>query len=185
MSVTGSTTVTEGRATAVRIRRAGAADAALVRTMLLELATHEGTADAVGATVDDWSRMLADTAVVVLIAYAGDRPVGYVSGTRQLNLWIGREIFALDDLYVRPEARNSGIGGSLMAALARQVADERPLITWGVREDNDAGHRFYRRLGARLRTKVVASWQPDAYRAHAASAPEVEPATGVRRSSPS
>jgi ribosomal protein S18 acetylase RimI-like enzyme len=150
-------------ATDVRIRRAGVEDAPVVHMMLRELAAHENTALAVHATVDDWRRMLAEPGVLVLLAHDGDRPVGYVSGVRQLNLWIGRDIFALDDLYVRPEARDRGVGGRLMAALADHVADEQPLITWGVREDNDAGHRFYRRLGARLRTKVVAAWQPDAY----------------------
>lgn len=155
-----------GTAPAVRVRRAGVVDASLVRTMLVELAAHENTRDAVHATTDDWCRMLANPRVVVLLAFAGEQPVGYVSGVHQLNLWIGRDIFAMDDLYVRAEARNQGIGGRLMAALAGQVAEDELLITWGVREDNDAGHRFYRRLGATMQSKVVASWQPHAYAAY-------------------
>jgi ribosomal protein S18 acetylase RimI-like enzyme len=150
----------------VQIRRATVEDAAVVRTMLVELATHENTAQAVHATVQDWRRMLADPAVVVLLAYLDDEPVGYVSGMRQLNLWVGRDIFAMDDLYVRAGARGRGIGGRLMAVLADHAAEGNLLITWGVREDNDAGQRFYRRLGATLRTKVVASWQPHDYRAY-------------------
>jgi ribosomal protein S18 acetylase RimI-like enzyme len=165
--------------TGVRIRRAGVDDAETVRTMLLELATHEHTAHAVNADVEDWRRMLAEPAVVVLLAYADNQPVGYVSGTRQLNLWLGRDLFALDDLYVRAGARDCGIGGRLMAALAEHVTDERagdpPLITWGVRENNDAGHRFYRRLGARLRTKVVAAWSPAAYTDYLNSRPRLDP----------
>lgn len=160
------TASTAGPAEPVSVRRAGVDDAALVRTMLLELATHEDSAHAVHATVEDWRRMLANPAVVVLIAYLDDQPVGYVSGIHQLNLWIGDQIFAMDDLYVRAEARDRGIGGRLMAALAEHAAESNLLITWGVREDNDAGHRFYRRLGAALRTKVVASWQPQKYRAY-------------------
>lgn len=148
------------------VRRAGVDDAALVRTMLLELATHENSAHAVHADAEDWQWMLADPAVVVLIAEVDDQPVGYVSGVHQLNLWVGQEILAMDDLYVRAEARDRGIGGRLMAALAEHAAESNVLVTWGVREDNDAGHRFYRRLGAALRTKVVASWQPQAYRAY-------------------
>lgn len=150
-------------ATDVQIRRADVDDAPLVRSMLLELATHEQTAHAVHADVDDWRRMLAERSVVVLLALVDDEPVGYVSGLRQLNLWMGHDIFAMDDLYVRPEARDRGVGGQLMAALAEYATDDRLLITWGVREDNAAGHRFYRRLGARLRSKVVAAWQPEDY----------------------
>jgi ribosomal protein S18 acetylase RimI-like enzyme len=157
---------TTGTSTAVSVRRAGVEDAALVRAMLLELATHENSAYAVHAGVEDWQRMLANPAVVVLIAYLDDQPVGYVSGIHQLNLWIGEDIFAMDDLYVRAEARDRGIGGRLMAALAEHASGSNLLVTWGVREDNDGGHRLYRRLGAALRTKVVASWQPHAYRAY-------------------
>jgi ribosomal protein S18 acetylase RimI-like enzyme len=153
----------------IDVRRARPDDAATVATLLLELADHEHTAHAVHASADDWRRMLVDPAVVVLLAFSGDRPVGYVSGVRQLNLWIGRDIFAMDDLYVRAEARDRGVGGELMAALAELVSDDEPLITWGVREDNVAGHRFYRRLGATLRTKVVAAWLPGDYTAYAES----------------
>lgn len=145
------------------IRRAGVDDAATVRTLLLELARHENTVDAVHSSLDDWRRMLADPAVVVLIARADTTAVGYVSGVRQVNLWAGRDIFAMDDLYVRAEARDRGVGSQLMAALAEYAASDRLLITWGVREDNEAGHRFYRRLGATLRTKMVAAWQPRDY----------------------
>jgi ribosomal protein S18 acetylase RimI-like enzyme len=147
----------------VRTRRAGVDDAETVRTMLLELADHEHSGHAVHATVDDWRRMLAEPAVVVLIAFADDQPVGYVSGVRQLNLWVGRPIFAMDDLYVRAEVRDRGIGGQLMVALAEYATTDQLLITWGVDEDNDAGQRFYRRLGATLRTKMAAAWRPDAY----------------------
>ncbi|HEU5037316.1 MAG TPA: GNAT family N-acetyltransferase [Nocardioides sp.] len=165
-TATTRTAGTAGTAGQVSVRRAGVGDAALVRTMLLELATHENSAHAVHAGVEDWQRMLANPAVVVLIAYLDDQPAGYVSGIHQLNLWVGEEIFAMDDLYVRAAARNRGVGGRLMAALAEHAAESNLLVTWGVREDNDAGHRFYRRLGAALRTKVVASWQPHAYRAY-------------------
>ncbi|WP_296604039.1 GNAT family N-acetyltransferase [Nocardioides sp.] len=149
--------------TTAQIRRAGIQDSATVRELLLELAEHEHTAHAVHASVDDWARMLADPAVVVLVAHIDGRPVGYVSGVRQLNLWMGHDILAMDDLYVRAEARDRGIGGELMAALAEHAGRDQLLVTWGVREDNEAGHRFYRRLGATLRTKVVAAWQPAAY----------------------
>jgi ribosomal protein S18 acetylase RimI-like enzyme len=148
---------------AVSIRRAGADDAATIHTLLLELAEHEISAHAVDATIADWRRMLASQSVVVLLALDGEHPVGYVSGVRQLNLWAGRDLLAMDDLYVREEARDRGVGGLLMAALARHVAADRLLVTWGVRADNEGGHRFYRRLGASLRTKMVAAWRPSDY----------------------
>jgi GNAT superfamily N-acetyltransferase len=148
----------------VTIRRAGVADAPTVQELLLELADHEHVAHAVHVDVDGWRRLLALPEVVVLLAFrASGEPVGYVSGVRQLHLWQGRTIFAMDDLYVRSAARNLGIGAQLMAALAEEVSDERLVIRWGVDLDNLDGHRFYERLGATLRTKVVATWQPHDY----------------------
>ena len=139
-----------------------------MQQLLLELADHAHSAHAVHVDAGGWRRMLALPEVVVLLAFVAGEPVGYVSGMRQLNLWQGRTIFAMDDLYVRPAARNRGIGGQLMAALAEEVSDERLLITWGVDLDNLDGHRFYERLGATLRTKVVATWQPHDYAAYLA-----------------
>jgi ribosomal protein S18 acetylase RimI-like enzyme len=165
-TATATTSASARDHTHVVIRRAGIQDAATVRELLLELADYEHTAHAVHASVDDWTRMLSSPAVVVLVARIDGRPVGYVSGVRQLNLWVGNDIFAMDDLYVRAEARDHGIGSQLMAALADYATNDQLLITWGVREDNDAGHRFYRRLGATLRTKMVAAWQPHDYAAY-------------------
>jgi hypothetical protein len=38
------------------------------------------------------------------------------------------------------------------------------LVRWEVESENLAAQRFYGRLGARLRTKTVAAWLPQAYR---------------------
>ena len=50
-----------------------------------------------------------------------------------------------------------------MAALAALAAPERLLVRWGVEVDNVDAQRFYRRLGATLRPRVVAAWTPAAY----------------------
>ncbi len=50
-----------------------------------------------------------------------------------------------------------------MGALAALAAPERLLVRWGVEVDNVDAQRFYRRLGATLRHKVVAAWTPAAY----------------------
>jgi hypothetical protein len=51
-----------------------------------------------------------------------------------------------------------------MTALAAEyAAPDQLTITWGVEPDNAAAQRFYRRLGATLRDKVLAGWPPAAY----------------------
>jgi ribosomal protein S18 acetylase RimI-like enzyme len=146
----------------VQVRRARAADADVVLTMVREIAAHEGDASDVAGTPESWAAMLARPEVVVLIAERDGRPVGYVSAVRKLHLWFGAEILALDDLFVRAGHRDAGVGRLLMTELTRLAAPEQLRIRWEVSPDNVAAQRFYRRLGATLRPKVVALWAPEA-----------------------
>ncbi|MCF6506977.1 GNAT family N-acetyltransferase [Blastococcus sp. MG754426] len=144
----------------VEVRRAGPGDAAAVLAMVREIAAHEGTPDAVAGGLGTWTTMLARPDVVVLLAERDGEPAGYVSAVRRLHLWLGRDILGLDDLFVRAGYRDAGVGRLLMTELGALAAREGLAVRWEVREDNVAAQRFYRRLGADLRTKVVAFWRP-------------------------
>ena len=145
------------------IRRAVPADAELVRTMLVELADYQDQAQYVTATVEDWQGFLGRDDVIVLLADVDGEPAGYVSSLRRPYLWVGGDLLALDDLYVREQYRSSGIGRLLMLDLARHALPDRLTISWGLRLENTAGYRFYDRLGATLNTKTAASWSPETY----------------------
>ena len=134
------------------------ADAATVLAMVRELAAHDGSLDAVKSDEQRWAEMLTNPAVTVLVAVDHGEPVGFVSAVRRLHLWSGDEIIGLDDLYVRPQARNHGVGEALMRALADDVGAS--LIRWEIDDANVAAQRFYLRLGAMLRRKVIAWWRP-------------------------
>lgn len=149
--------------TEVTIRRATPDDAADVATMVREIAAHEGQAAQVQVTDEQWRALLARLEVIVLLAERGGRAVGYVSSVRQLHLWTGCDVLNLDDLYVRPGHRDSGAGRQLMAALAALAAPAQLLIRWGMEVDNVDAQRFYHRLGATLRPKILAAWPPSAY----------------------
>lgn len=147
----------------VEVERATQADAEIVDAMVREIAAHQDQLDAVRTTSARWVDLLQRPDVIVLLARHAGAPIGYVSAIRRLHLWSGRDVLALDDLYVRESARNGGVGRLLMNELAsRFAATDRLMITWGVEPTNEAALRFYRRLGANLRTKVVASWHPTA-----------------------
>jgi ribosomal protein S18 acetylase RimI-like enzyme len=150
-------------ATTVTIRRAAPADAADVATMVAEIAAHEDQAAHVHVDEARWRDLLARPDVIVLLAERDDAAVGYVSAVRQLHLWTGGDVLNLDDLYVRPGHRDAGVGRRLMAALAALAAPDQLLIRWGMEPDNVDAQRFYRRLGASLRPKVLASWPATAY----------------------
>ena len=150
--------------TATTIRRATPDDAP-VAAMVREIAAHEDQAAHVHVPDARWRTLLARPDVIVLLAERGGGAVGYVSAVRQLHLWTGGDVLALDDLYVRPGHRDAGVGRRLMAGLAALTAPEQLLIRWGVEVDNVDAQRFYHRLGATLRPKVLAAWTPGAYAA--------------------
>lgn len=147
------------------IRDAGPDDAPIVHQMVLEIAGHENSLQAVETDPSRWRQLLGRSDVHVLLASVDGRPAGYVSATRHLQLWLGRDILALDDLYVRRGFRDHGVGQQLMNALATVADQDELLIRWEMREDNQAAQRFYRRLGADLVTKVIATW-PSTARGH-------------------
>jgi ribosomal protein S18 acetylase RimI-like enzyme len=152
----------------VTIRRATPADAADVAAMVGEIAALEDQTAHVHADDARWRALLGRPDVIVLLAERGGAVVGYVSALRQLHLWTGGDVLNLDDLYVRPGHRDAGVGRRLMTALACLAAPERLLIRWGMEVDNVEAQRFYRRLGATLRPKVLAAWPPAAYTGPAA-----------------
>ena len=150
----------------VQVRPAVPADATALQQMLLELADHQGEGQHVHVDAGRWRELLADPRVLVLLAEREGQPVGYVSAVRQLNLWAARDILALDDLYVREAARSQGVGDALLRALVAHAAGDRLLIRWELLVDNHGARRFYERIGAAVRTKMVASWRPHDYLAH-------------------
>jgi ribosomal protein S18 acetylase RimI-like enzyme len=147
----------------VTIRAAGPDDAAEVAAMVREIAEHEDQSAHVHVDEELWRALLTRPDVTVLLAERDGAAVGYVSAVRRLHLWTSGDVLALDDLFVRPGNRDGGVGRRLMTALAEVAAPDRLVITWGVEPDNDDAQRFYRRLGATLRHKVLASWSPEVY----------------------
>lgn len=148
----------ETAASKVDVRKAGPDDAGTVLAMVREIAAEDGDVTDVAGDLATWTAMLARPEVVVLVAERDGFPIGYVSAVRKLHLWLGTDILALDDLFVRRGYRDAGVGRLLMRELAA-LADG-TAIRWEMREDNVAAQRFYRRLGAQLRTKVIAFWRP-------------------------
>ncbi|QNN51838.1 GNAT family N-acetyltransferase [Nocardioides mesophilus] len=146
----------------VTVRRATPDDAPDVAVMVGEIAALENQTGHVHVDEAGWRRLLGRAEVIVLLAERDGAAVGYVSAVRQLHLWTGGDVLALDDLYVRPGHRDGGAGRRLMAAMAATAAPDQLVVRWGVEPDNLDAQRFYRRLGATLRPKVTVTWSPAA-----------------------
>lgn len=160
----GPTAAPAGTSNEVTIRRATPADAATVQVLVLEIAEHEDDLEHVTVTAELWAALLERDDVVVLLAERAGRPLGYVSAVRRLHLWSGGDLLAVDDVWVRAGERGHGLGRQLLTAMARLAAPKDLVLTWGVEPENTGAQRFYRRLGATLRPKVLAGWAPAAYR---------------------
>lgn len=94
----------------------------------------------------------------------GQRPyaeviIGEVDGAAQgfalffhnFSTFEGKPGVYLEDLFVRPEARGSGLGKALLSRLAA-IAVERDCarLEWSVLDWNEPAIGFYKKLGARL-----------------------------------
>jgi len=77
-----------------------------------------------------------------------DEPIGFALWFLNFSTWQGVHGVYLEDLYVRPEARGSGAGQALLAALARICHDRGyQRLEWWVLHWNPA-REFYHSIGA-------------------------------------
>lgn len=75
--------------------------------------------------------------------------VGFALWFLNYSTWLGKHGLYLEDLYVTPQLRGSGLGRALLAELAR-ICVERGYgrLEWWVLDWNSPAIGFYQRLGA-------------------------------------
>jgi GNAT superfamily N-acetyltransferase len=90
-----------------------------------------------------------DPSAYVTLAFSGDTPAGFCLWFRSYSTFLALPGVYLEDLFVFPEFRGRGLGGQLLAFLAR-TAVERGYgrLEWAVLDWNEDAIRFYRSLGA-------------------------------------
>lgn len=135
-----------------QIKPATAKDVAAILQLIRELAEYERAPNDAVATEEGLREVLFGErpAAHVLIARAGEEPVGFAVYFFNFSTWLGRPGLYLEDLFVRPEHRAKGYGRALLVRLA-QVAHERGCgrMEWAVLNWNDSAIQFYRKLGAK------------------------------------
>jgi GNAT superfamily N-acetyltransferase len=134
------------------IRPAVPADVPVVLQLVKELAAYEREPDAVLATEDDLRAALfgADPSAGCHVAEHEGAVVGFALWYRTFSTWQGKPGLWLEDLFVRPEARGTGLGKALLVELARTaVARGWTRFEWWVLDWNEPAQGFYRSLGAR------------------------------------
>lgn len=133
----------------VVLRAATAADAAAVLAMVQALARHEGESEQVRMTEAGLSDALANGHVNALLAMEDDQPLAMALWFFNFSSWTGRRGLFIEDLFVAPAARGSGLGLRLFRTLAGMAASEGcARLEWNVLSGNGTAKGFYQRLGA-------------------------------------
>lgn len=134
------------------IRPATRADVAIILQLIRDLATYERAPNEVTATEAGLAEVLfgQKPSAEVVLAFAGDNPVGFAVFFQNFSTWLGRPGIYLEDLFVKPEVRGRGYGRALLVHLA-QIARDRNCgrMEWAVLDWNDPAIQFYRKLGAK------------------------------------
>ena len=134
------------------IRSATPADISLIGQFIRDLAEYEKLAhevrfdEAVMAQKLFGPRPFAE----VLIGEIDGTPQGFALFFHNFSTFEGRPGIYLEDLFVRPDARGSGLGKALLGKLAA-LAVERDCarLEWSVLDWNTPAIDFYKALGAR------------------------------------
>ncbi|WP_293695515.1 GNAT family N-acetyltransferase [uncultured Agrococcus sp.] len=138
-----------------RIREAVPEDVTEIVELIVELAVYEREPDAVKLTPERLYEQLfgAYPAIYADVATApeggGRRIDGFALWFLNYSTWEGEHGIYLEDLYVRQEARGTGLGKQLLLHLAH-IANTRGYkrVEWSVLKWNTPSIEFYRSLGA-------------------------------------
>ena len=138
------------------VRPAVADDVPVLLQLVHELAVYEREPDAVEATEPMLHEALFGAGphspgpvASCHVAVLDGEVVGFALWYVTFSTWKGRPGLWLEDLFVRPEARGTGLGKALLQSLAA-VCVERgyPRLEWWVLDWNEPARGFYRSLGA-------------------------------------
>ncbi len=134
------------------IRRALPSDVERIVELCRELATYEKAPEEFTLTVEQLHGALfgANPALFAHVAEHDGVVVGCAVWFRTFSTWDGVHGIYLEDLYVTPERRGTGLGFALLVELARECRrNGYSRLQWAVLDWNTPSIQFYEKLGAR------------------------------------
>jgi GNAT superfamily N-acetyltransferase len=150
----------------LRIRAAQREDVPLIYSLVVELAAYERAREQVTGTRELLATALfgPEPAAEALIAEVDREPAGFAIFYRSFSTWECRPGIWLEDLYVPPRHRRAGVGGALLAHIAR-IAVQRGCarLEWAALDWNTPALDFYAKLGA----KRLNEWRMHRLNGHA------------------
>lgn len=139
------------------VRDANPEDCQLICDLIYELAEFERLAHEVEITPDSLHQSLfgSERCANALIGEISGNAAGYALFFTNFSTFTGRPGIYLEDIYVRHQWRNHGLGKALLARVA-DIAVKRSCarLEWSVLDWNQPAIEFYRKLGA----KPLSQW---------------------------
>lgn len=132
------------------IRMATVEDVAVIHRLLSELETTLGATAKIKRKAEDLGQFgfSNDPLFEALIAWNGAEAVGLAVYFREFSTWLGKPGVYVQDLYVAPSQRGTGLGSKLMQAVYDRALDwSAAYCKLMVHADNEAAIAFYKRLG--------------------------------------
>ena len=141
-----------------KMRPAVPGDEPQILALIRQLAAFERLSHEVVATENALGRHLFGErpAAEVLLGFYGGQPVSFALFFQTFSTFLGRPGIHLEDLFVVPDLRGRGIGGVMLAYVAR-IARQRDCgrLEWSVLDWNAPAIRLYRQLGATPMTEWI------------------------------
>ena len=134
----------------INIRNANESDTNTILQFIKELAEYEKMSKDVTATEELLKENLfVKKLAEVVIAEEDNIPVGFALFFHNFSTFLGKGGIYLEDLYVKPNMRNKGIGKLLLKYLAN-LAVERDCgrLEWSCLDWNEPSIAFYKERGA-------------------------------------
>jgi GNAT superfamily N-acetyltransferase len=136
----------------LKIRKATPDDTSLILSFIKALAEYEKLSHEVVTTESQLQEQLFSptSPASVLIAELSGKPVGFALYFYNFSTFLGKKGIYLEDLFVLPESRGSGVGKALLEHLIQRAKDEGcGRVEWWVLDWNTPAIEFYKSMGAR------------------------------------
>lgn len=134
------------------VRSAQPDDVPRIRQLILDLATYERAAEQVRITAEQLHTALFGPRPAIFALVAQDESaevVGFALYFLNFSTWEGVHGIYLEDLYVAPQSRGSGLGKALLRSLAAVAVDRGyARFEWSVLNWNQPSIDFYTAVGA-------------------------------------
>ncbi|ORA58337.1 GNAT family N-acetyltransferase [Mycobacteroides franklinii] len=134
-----------------QIRRATEADVPAIVGLIEDLAEYENAREECLIAPEQLRTALfgSNPALFAHVAEADGVVCGTAVWFLNFSTWTGHHGIYLEDLYVKPEQRGTGLGKALLSALAAEcVANGYTRLDWAVLDWNTPSIKFYDSIGA-------------------------------------